>query len=196
LKYICIEGNIGSGKTTLAKALSKQVNAFFLPERFEKNNFLQLSYHHPKQYAFVVEFHFLIERYNEIFKTVNNRSELIVSDYSFYKCLWFAKINLSKKDFEFFKKSFQLLCEHLPKPDAIIYLNAETKLLKKNILKRGRDYEKNISETYLASIKKSYFKGLKALKNIPQLHINITHYNKQLEKHLIKEVKDFIKIQP
>lgn len=46
--YICIEGNIGAGKTTLAIELARQLKAFYLAERFEENRLLPLFYNDPK----------------------------------------------------------------------------------------------------------------------------------------------------
>ena len=39
-RYFCIEGNIGSGKTTLTKMLAEEFNALTLLEQFDENPFL------------------------------------------------------------------------------------------------------------------------------------------------------------
>jgi deoxyadenosine/deoxycytidine kinase len=64
--YISIEGNIGAGKSTIAKALAKKLNAHFLPEKFEENTLLPLFYENKKKLALLTEFSFLIERQNSI----------------------------------------------------------------------------------------------------------------------------------
>ena len=43
-KYIAIEGNIGAGKTTLAKFLSNALNGELLLEEFNENKFLKEFY--------------------------------------------------------------------------------------------------------------------------------------------------------
>ncbi|HCQ17027.1 MAG TPA: deoxynucleoside kinase, partial [Cryomorphaceae bacterium] len=45
--YICIEGNIGAGKTTLAKLLASSMNARLILEEFEDNPFLARFYEEP-----------------------------------------------------------------------------------------------------------------------------------------------------
>jgi 2-amino-4-hydroxy-6-hydroxymethyldihydropteridine diphosphokinase len=147
LRYICIEGNIGSGKTTLAKAFAKKINATYLPEEFENNPLLPLFYENKKLFAFPLEYSFLINRFNQIQQAFKNEKKIIVSDYSLFKCLWFAKINLSPKNYGVFKKQFNLILDQLPKPDLIIHLTTATKNLKQNIKKRGRKYELTISDT-------------------------------------------------
>ena len=109
--FICIEGNIGSGKTTLAKALAKQLKATYLPEQFEENTLLPLFYNDHKTYAFPTEYSFLIDRQKQLsnYFKASKKSAVTVSDFHFDKCLCFANANLSSKDFSFFKKHFKPL---------------------------------------------------------------------------------------
>ena len=147
--YIAIEGNIGAGKSTIAKALAQKLKAHFLPEKFEENTLLPLFYENKKKLALLTEFSFLIERQNQLstyFK--NNKNKITVSDFHFDKCLCFAKANLSSDDFSFFKKHFKPLRKTIPTPDLVVYLDTSTDLLVKNIHKRGREIEKSLKEGY------------------------------------------------
>ena len=56
-KLIAIEGNIGVGKTTLARFLSTQFDAGLLLEEFLENKFLKLFYE-SKEFAFQTEMKF------------------------------------------------------------------------------------------------------------------------------------------
>ena len=60
--FICIEGNIGVGKTTLAKKISKDSNARLILEEFTNNPFLPNFYKEPEKYAFPLELFFMAER--------------------------------------------------------------------------------------------------------------------------------------
>ncbi len=192
-KIICIEGNIGSGKTTLAKELAKQLNAVFVQEHFENNPLLPLFYKNPKKYAAALETSFLIERFNQLKMAFKKKNISIVCDHSIYKCLWFAKANLTVKDFNHFEKKFHLLASELPSPNLIIYLKTNSANLKQNIKKRGRDYEQKIRNSYLNKIDKEYLNGLKSLKQTPQLHFEISSYKNSTNSNLIKEIKKYLK---
>lgn len=192
-KIICIEGNIGSGKTTLAKALAKKLNATFVGERFDDNPLLPLFYKNNKTYALALETSFLMERFNQLANALINRKTTIVCDHSIFKCLWFAKVNLDAKDLKHFSRIYKTIANELPKPDLMVYLSTNTKNLKSNIKKRGRSYEKTIPSNYLQKIEKEYVKGLKHLKGISQLHIELKSYTSRTNQYLMNEVIQNIK---
>jgi deoxyguanosine kinase len=188
-KIICVEGNIGSGKTTIARQLSKTLKGTFVGEKFEHNPLLPLFYSNKKKYALPLETSFLLERFNQLHTLFNNQdNDILICDFSIYKCLWFAKANLSENDFKQFKKTFKILESELQKPSLIIYLDAETKELEKNIESRGRSYEQKISAHYLNAVNKEYKKGLKQITKIPQLHCKIPSYQSKTIEVLLKEM--------
>ncbi|MBA2612612.1 MAG: 2-amino-4-hydroxy-6-hydroxymethyldihydropteridine diphosphokinase [Bacteroidetes bacterium] len=193
LQYICIEGNIGSGKSTLAQALAKNLQTLYLPEEFEDNLLLPLFYENKKLFAFPLEYSFLLARFNQLQQVFKTEKKLIISDYSIYKCLWFAKVNLTPKNYSLFKKQFKIMLDQLPKPDLIIYLSTSTENLKQNIKKRGRKYEQGISDGYLNAVSAQFDKGITKLKNVKTLHLPLSAYHRGLETDSIRKINNFIK---
>lgn len=192
--YICVEGNIGAGKTTFAKNLAKHLKSDFLAERFKENFFLPLFYKSKMQIAFHLEYCFLSDRYIQLtnyFKS--NKTKKTVSDFFIYKCLWFAKGNLHKKEYSFYKNQFYILEKNVTKPDLVIYLNTTTKNLLANIKQRARAYEKNIDEEYLNIIEKNYAKGISKLENTPVIEIYVSQYSPDSYKKMIKVTDEIIK---
>jgi deoxyguanosine kinase len=162
--YIAIEGNIGAGKTTLAHLLAKKLNARLILEQFADNPFLPKFYENPKQNAFPLELFFMAERYKQLKDTVNKTDlfqSITVSDYVFTKCLLFAKINLSEDEFRLYQKLFDITSQQLVIPDIMIYLHSPVQKLQKNIKKRNRSYEQNISDEYLFNIQETYTSYIK-----------------------------------
>jgi deoxyguanosine kinase len=185
--FVCIEGNIGSGKSTLANALANQLNAHFLPEQFEKNALLPLFYKDKQTFGFPLEYSFLIQRFQQLHDYFLNPNEITISDYSIYKCVLFAKLNLPKKEYAFYAKHFEAILKQLPQPDFIIVLQTSTQHLKTNIKNRGRVYEKNMATNYLDSISALYKSDLKKVFKGNCLNIEVSNYSEgTLEKLLIR----------
>lgn len=194
--YICIEGNIGVGKTTFAMALSARLKADFLPERFENNTLLPLFYNEPKKYAFPTEYSFLIDRQKQLVNYFNaqRKKSITVSDFHFDKCFCFAQANLSRKDFLFYKKHFKAIQKTVPNPDLIIYLSSSSKLLIKNIKKRGRSMEKKIKEEYLEALEKSYDTYYSSKrKKLRLLKIQIEEYNSETLNFCYDKIEQALK---
>jgi len=173
-KYIAIEGNIGAGKTSLARILSTIYNAELALEEFADNSFLAQFYQNPERWAFPLELSFLAERYQQLKQKQDDhvaQSGMLVTDYLFEKSLLFAQVNLEKSEMELFKRFYSLMKPNLTTPDIVLYLSKTTDLLISNIRKRGRDFEKDISSDYLAKVTVEYEKHLKQEQLFPVLFI-------------------------
>ena len=162
--FIVIEGNIGAGKTTLARKISEDYNAKLIPEDFAENPFLPKFYKNPEKYSFPLELSFLADRYQQLKNEVRDRElfkSFIVSDYYFTKSLIFAVNTLSDDEFQLYRRIFDIIYSSLPKPDLYVYLYLDVNNLKKNINRRGRLYEKDIKPEYLDNIQKGYFEYMR-----------------------------------
>jgi deoxyguanosine kinase len=158
-EYVVIEGNIGSGKTTLSKLLAERWGSRLMLEEFRDNPFLPKFYENPKQHGFALELSFLAERYHQKREELN-RTDLfkpgIVCDYSFAKSLVFARINLDEDEFELYQNLFHIIHGRLAKPDLLVYLHCSAEKSLQQIKKRGRTYEQEISLEYLEKINSGY----------------------------------------
>ncbi|WP_299055223.1 2-amino-4-hydroxy-6-hydroxymethyldihydropteridine diphosphokinase [uncultured Polaribacter sp.] len=197
--YIAIEGNIGAGKTTLAKMISEEYNAKLVLERFADNPFLPKFYSDKERYAFPLEMSFLADRYQQLtddlaqFDLFKN---FIISDYYIFKSLIFAQVTLSSEEFALYRKMFDLMYKEITKPDLYIYLHQDTNRLLKNIKKRGRDYEQSIEAEYLDKIHKGYKSFISSEKNLNTLIIDVSEMdfvdNSRDYKLIISKIKDFL----
>lgn len=160
MRYLVIEGNIGAGKTTLAKMLAKDLNAKLILEQFADNPFLPKFYKNPERYSFPLELSFLAERYTQLNTELRSASlfhSLTIADYYFMKSLIFAQNTLSGDELNLYKQLFSIIYNSLPKPDLYVYLHLPVDRLLKNIKKRGRDFEQDISPDYLNQLTQGYF---------------------------------------
>ena len=176
MRFLVIEGNIGAGKTTFARKLAADYNAKLILEQFADNPFLPKFYNDQERYSFPLELSFLADRYNQIKKEVLNLDlfhPFLIADYYFAKSAIFAQNTLKKDEYRLFLQIFNIVFESMPKPDLYVYLHADSEKLLKNIKKRGRSYEKNISSSYLQQIKEGYFHFFKQVNTFPLLIVDI-----------------------
>jgi 2-amino-4-hydroxy-6-hydroxymethyldihydropteridine diphosphokinase len=189
LNYLVLEGNIGSGKTSLTQLIAREFNGRLLLERFADNPFLPKFYEDPERYAFTLEMSFLADRYQQItddLAQLNLFKDFVVSDYYVYKSLIFSKVTLPSEEFQLYRTLFYQMYKDLPRPDLYIYLYQSTDRLKANIRKRGRAYEQNITEDYLENIQKGY---LSFLKNQPNLKIKVLDIS---DRDFVENREDYI----
>ena len=158
LNYIAIEGPIGVGKTSLAKLLSKRLSAKLILEKFEENPFLSEFYNDPTRFAFQTQLFFLLQRYQQQqdIRQVDMFHNLLISDYMFIKDRLFASLNLDDKEMNLYDSIANMMERNVINPDLIIYLQADTATLMKNIDKRGRNFESNISYEYINELNEIY----------------------------------------
>ena len=173
-KFIVVEGPIGVGKTTLARKLANNLNSDLLLEKFLENPFLEKFYKDIDKYALSTQLHFLLQRKVDLSKldSVGSNNKNYVSDYFINKDKLFAKTVLSRNEFELYTKIFDALNITIPKPDLIIYLQAEPDILLERIKLRGNGFEKNITKDYLQKITDAYTQFFYSYKESPLLIIN------------------------
>jgi deoxyadenosine/deoxycytidine kinase len=175
-QFVCIEGNIGSGKTSLVNMLSNDYNARMLLEQFEENPFLPLFYEDPERYAFTVELFFMTERYKQMQNVLANQdlfNKYLFSDFAFIKTLLFARKNLQEEEYKLFQMLYSVLNKPFSKPDLLVYLHRDTQFLLRNIRERNRSFENSIGAEYLQTIQNSYFEYLRNITSFPVLILDL-----------------------
>ncbi|MFT4681355.1 MAG: deoxyguanosine kinase [Granulosicoccus sp.] len=191
-RHLVIEGNIGSGKTTLTKMLAETWNARTMLEAFEQNPFLPKFYEEPDRYAFPLELSFLAERFHQK-KTELSQTDLfqpgLISDYLFDKSLIFAKINLPEDEYNLYSSLFSIIHERLPRPNLTVFLHSAPERALSNIALRGRSYEQTIQLDYLKKINDGYLNHFLHIDPKEVLSINTTDLD------FVNQERDYLLIQ-
>lgn len=193
--FIAIEGNIGAGKTTLCHQLAERFSCALVLEQFTDNPFLPPFYEQPERYAFPVELFFMTERHKQLLEHFSQPDlfrAFTVADYFFVKTLLFAKNNLSEEEFRLFQRLFSVLNATFPKPDLLLYLHRPIDVLLKQIKKRGRDIERNISADYLTEIQDAYFDFLKSETETPVLVLELGSADFQQDQVVFEAISQVI----
>jgi len=197
--YVAIEGNIGSGKTSLSNLMSDEFNAKIVLERFADNPFLPKFYEDQERFAFPLEMSFLADRYQQLtddlaqFDLFKN---FIVPDYYIFKSLIFAQVTLQKEEYALYRKMFDIMYKEISKPDLYIYLYQNTDRLLENIKKRGRIYEQNIEASYLQKIHVGYINFIKTEQDLNTLIIDVSELDFVNNHKDYREVLKIINTHP
>ena len=196
LYYLAVEGPIGVGKTSLVKLLGKKLGAKMVLEEYENNPFLEDFYNDPERFAFQTQLFFLMNRYRQQqdLRQVDIFHNLLITDYMFVKDRLFASLNLDDKELSLYDTVANLLERNVLKPDMVIYLQADSQTLMRNIARRGRDFETNMSFEYLDALGQVYAEYFFKYQETPLIIINtnnidFVHNNADLEE-VIKYIRE------
>ncbi len=195
LYYTAIEGPIGVGKTSLAELLSKELGARLVLEDFEDNPFLPDFYNDPERFGFQTQLFFLLQRYRQQqdLRQVDMFQKLLITDYMFVKDRLFASLNLGDKEMHLYDTVASLLERNIIKPDLVIYLQADTDVLMKNIEKRGRSMERNVTWEYIDALNQVYTEYFFRYQDTPLVIINTNNIDFVENENDLKEVIDYIR---
>lgn len=188
--FIAIEGPIGVGKTSLAKAISEHFQFHLLKEIVDENPFLGKFYENIDEWSFQTEMFFLCNRFKQIEELnhdVLQNGQAVVSDYHIMKNLVFAKRSLKPGHYSKYLEIYNILTHDMISPNIVIYLNAHLNTLLNRIKLRGREIEKNISPLYLEQLSKDYDTAMEEFQSknphIPVLHFNGDYFDFVQNEH-------------
>jgi deoxyadenosine/deoxycytidine kinase len=193
--YIAIEGNIGAGKTSLARRLAEDYNGLLILERFKDNSFLPKFYKDPKKYAFPLEMSFLADRYQQVKDQLISGdlfSSHVIADYIIDKSRIFASVNLERDELILFNRLFDIIYPTLAKPELVVYLHLPVEKVQNNIRKRGRDYEQDITDEYLLSLEKRYLSYLTKHQGLRVLILDTSSIDFVCNKRDYNAIKELI----
>ena len=172
-RHVAIEGPIGVGKTSLTNLLAKRFRGTKVLED-AGNPFLDDFYKDKRGAAFRTELFFLLSRFDQQRQIAQRDlfTELILADHMFAKSKIFAHLTLDDSELMIYNRLYDLLLDQVPKPDLVIYLQANLDTLLKRIKKRGRAYEKAISPSYLQELSEAYSHYFYRYEETPLLVVN------------------------
>ena len=178
-RHIVVEGPIGVGKTSLARRLAEKLHATLLLEQPEQNPFLARFYHDMERYALSTQLFFLFQRLNQLrdVAQLDMFSQVTVSDFLLDKDPLFARLTLGNEELRLYQQIYAALAPQTPPPDLVIYLQAQTETLVERVRRRGAEFERPISEAYLALVADSYNRFFYHYAGAPVLIVNSERLN-------------------
>lgn len=180
-KYIVIAGNIGAGKSTLVGKLCEKMSWKPYYEPVSENPYLEDFYTDMKGWAFHSQIFFLADRmemHNKLFSDLRRGKTTVVQDRSIYEDAeifarnLFIQKKMSPRDYNNYRKLYQISISLLNPPDLIVYLKTSVSTLLQRIHQRNREFERSIPRDYLESLNSLYHQWISSCTLSPVLTID------------------------
>ena len=158
-KIYALEGNIGSGKTTIMKIISnhfKDVEFIEEPVKQWQNlggmNLLDSFYSDPKRWGFSFEFFSMLTKIEALLKAAESDKPIIIIERSIFSNKELGK--LDTMEYCMLINTYNFYLAHVyPQISGVIYLDTPVDECIKRITRRNRGEECTIEKSYLEAIK-------------------------------------------
>lgn len=190
-KLILVAGNIGAGKTSLAERLAERLGWHIGYESVADNPYLADFYADMHAWSFHLQVFFLGHRAEQHRRMAGLPTSSVIDRSIYEDAHIFARAlyemrNMTERDYQAYRRLYQLIIDSLPRPDLLIYVQAGVPTLLSHIHTRGREIEQNISAEYLGLLGHFYEDWLAAFDLCPVLtvpgdNLDFVHYPSHLE---------------
>ena len=198
---IAIAGNIGAGKTSLTKQLSKSLKYKPYYEDVIANPYLDDFYGHMERWSFNLQIYFLNSRFKQLLD-IEKSNEDVIQDRTIYEDAFIFAPNLNamglmpQRDYENYLSLFDTMLNLVKPPDLLVYLQSSIPNLVNKIHKRGREYEKTISIEYLSRLNERYEAWITNYNNGKLLKIEVDDIdfveNKSDYEQILSQIKKML----
>ncbi|MGL5978786.1 MAG: deoxynucleoside kinase [Erysipelotrichaceae bacterium] len=176
--FITIAGNVGAGKSTLARLLGERLNFEVHYEKVDGNPYLEDFYQDQAKWGFHLQLYFLAQRFHQQVQ-INANGQDNIQDRSIYEDVEIFAKNLyenqlmSERDYQTYRDLFHEMVAHLRKPSLMIYLDGDLDTIVSRIQQRGREMEKAVNIQYWANLQSRYANWIHSYQDSAILFLDI-----------------------
>jgi deoxyadenosine/deoxycytidine kinase len=188
--FITVAGNIGVGKSTLVGLLAERLGWEPVYEAFTENPYLADFYQDMRRWSFHSQVFFLSRRLQQHHDLLQRQTS-VIQDRSVYEDAevfarnLYRQGHLSDRDWRCYQDLYQTMATLLRPPHLVVYLRASVENLRRRISQRGRDYEQEISDAYMAQLNELYDNWATGFRLCPVLTVDTNNLNYvQYDAHL------------
>ena len=192
-QLISMAGNIGAGKTTLAKILADAFSGRAIFEAYDTNPFLAKVYAGNRDLALDSQLYFLFTRFEQLNAASLEKGKPVVTDYLFQKEQIYAKLTLNSEQLALYQKYYSIVSPAIANPVVVIYLQSPASRCLERIHKRSRPYEQRIESGFLEAVGAGYEEGLRDWKICPVIRLlDFDCFDKKAVDSLVGQLKYYI----
>lgn len=198
-RLLIVAGNIGAGKTSLTERIGARLKWQSAFESVADNPYLADFYQDMRSWSFHLQVFFLGHRAEQYLEIARSPQSAILDRSIYEDAHIFARAlhhmgNLNERDFQAYRRVFDLVVASLPAPDLLIYLKAPVPVLIERIRRRGRDIETGITPEYLSLLESFYEDWLQSFDLCPVLTIrtddlDFVHQSQHMDI-VVKRIQD------
>ena len=186
---IAIEGNIGSGKSTILKSLSvllAEENVPIFQEPVEEwHDLLSLFYSSPREYGFVLSMKVLMSFRKALEHPTCIIERSPISCRHVFSQMMYNEGNMTQHEWDLFKEYWDLLSWT---PDVIIMIDTPASLCMTRIDTRGRGCESKISIEYVKRVEFQY-SNMQKYSAVPFILIDGTRTEHEVLEDVLAELR-------
>ncbi len=198
-RLLIVAGNIGAGKTSLTERIGARLKWQSAFESVADNPYLADFYQDMRSWSFHLQVFFLGHRAEQYLEIARSPQSAILDRSIYEDAHIFARAlhhmgNLNERDYQAYRRVFDLVVASLPAPDLLIYLKAPVPVLIERIRRRGRDIETGITHEYLSLLESFYEDWLQTFDLCPVLTIrtddlDFVHQSRHMDI-VVKRIQD------
>ena len=148
-------------RSTLVSLLSTKLGWEPVFEAVTENPYLADFYADMNRWSFHSQVFFLVRRLQQHHDLLQRPSPVlqdrsVYEDAEIFARNLYHQGHLSERDWGSYFDLYQTLTRMLRPPDLVIYLRASVPTLRRRITGRGREYERNIADSYLHDLNRLY----------------------------------------
>lgn len=169
VSYICIAGNLGSGKTTLARNLSKLLGWPIVRGGSDVARYVEDQFRDPHRYTFEAQLAILAGKIARMNDCTRAGQPFIVDRSPFEDAAIFAQALierdwLDERSARTYRSLAADLLAPLSTPTALVYIECSVETCKHRLLARPRSYQQLYPEAHLADLHRRYERWVTTLR--------------------------------
>jgi deoxyadenosine/deoxycytidine kinase len=176
-RFIAVAGLIGSGKTTLARKLSRAFAYPYAPENVPARKYLRDLTQDPSRWAFETQLAFLTHKATQVATALRVYGSVVLDrsiseDINIFAQYFHQKGQIDDRAFTTYMSLGEYLQSTIPAPDLLIYCKCSLETSRSRIAQRARDDRDLHSPEYLSDIAAQYDAWIKSYEQTSIFEIN------------------------